>query len=168
MKRLVLQKDWDKDDIFAMSKIKKEYSRSDITNLIPEFIYFSEIRAGHGPRIKFYGGTKQTKNKEDLPSIRFEPYSDVTEVETLPWMNKKNCPNAYDPDVLNKLREFIQYVKPVLLLVWYRQVDEADALEYFHNHLSLQDMLEKNDSYLEPCTLEYLDSYCRDHNLYSF
>ena len=155
--------------IFAMSKIVKKYAIADIAEDIGDFIYFSECNSTHGPRIKFYGGTKETSSTKNSPSLKFDSEGNC-EIELEPWMNRKNCPNAYDKAYVGKLINFLQSYISILLLVWFKHLDEADALAYFHGQISLESLFDDIDYEVPESinTLEKLDAYCVTNNLYRF
>ena len=159
----------DTEDIFCMSKLTKEYAIPEIANLIGDYVYFSENNSSHGPRIKFYGGTKQTSKTKDAPTLKFTKDGDC-ELELAPWMDKQNCPNAFNNRLLSNLEKFVNQYLAILLLVWFEHLDEAAALEYFHGHISFEQLITAI-SYEIPSavvTLEDLDSYCRANDLYKF
>ena len=165
MKRLVRAS----EDIFAMSKIVDKYAIDDVAANLKRFIYFSECNASHGPRIKFYGGSKETSSTKDAPTLAYDVSGNCT-VELADLMDKKNCPNAFDDAYLTKLEWFINKYKPILLLVWFKHLDEADALAYFHGQISLDELIDDVD-YRIPQNIRdllQLDSYCRANDLYIF
>lgn len=157
------------EDVFCMSKITKEFAIPEIAPLIGEYVYFSESNSSHGPRIKFYGGTKQTSKTKDAPTLKFDNWGNC-ELELAPWMNRQNCPNAFDYKLLSKLEKFVVNYLPILLLVWFEHLDEAVALEYFHGNIALVRVLNSIDYELPVSivSLQELDAYCRQHNLYKF
>lgn len=157
------------EDIFAMSKIVDKYARASIANDIGKFVYFSESNSSHGPRIKFYGGAKETSSTKNAPTLAYDANGNCT-LELADWMNKKNCPNAFDANYLNNLESFIANNKVILLLVWFGHLDEADALAYFHGVIEFEDLLEdiSIDVGDNIETLEDLDDYCLNHHLYKF
>lgn len=160
------------EDIFAMSKISSKYAVPDVKQNIDNFVYFSECNSSHGPRIKFYGGTKETSTTKEAPTLAFDVDGNC-EVELADWMNKKNCPNAFNDDCINKLSDLINRYLPVFLLVWFKHLDEADALAYFHGQISLYDLIDSTDLGLtevlsKDFTLEDVDKICRTYNYYKF
>ena len=164
MKRLIRTS----EDIFAMSKIVNKYAIKDIINDIGEFVYFSPCLASHGPRIKFYGGTKETSSTKDSPTLAYDLDGNC-EVEIADWMNKKNCPNAFDSKYVAKLERFVKKYKAILLLVWFNHLDESDALAYFHNQISFEELLNDCEFDLpEVADVSELDEYCKKANLYQF
>ena len=156
------------EDIFAMSKIVKKYAISDIVNDIGQYIYFSESNSSHGPRIKFYGGTKETSSTKDAPALAFDENGNCTLI-LQDWMNKKNCPNAFDDNYLDGITSFISRYKSILLLVWFKHLDEGDALAYFHGQINLEELIDDIDYHLKDIlSLTELDQYCLDNHLYVF
>lgn len=162
MKRLIKSCN---EDIFCMSKIVRKHSITDVG----EFIYFSECNSSHGPRIKFYGGTKETSTTKDSPTVEFTSSGDCT-LLLADWMNKKNCPNAFDRDYMSVVYKFIETYLPILLLVWFHHLDEAEALEYFHGHIDFVSLIDSIDYDIPEGvdTLDKLDTICRKNNWYKF
>lgn len=140
---------------------------------IGEFIYFSPCNSSHGPRIKFYGGTKETAETKTAPTMRFDTNGN-TELEIMKWMTKKNCPNAYDDKYVNKVGNFVKMTYPILLLVWFKHLDEAEALDYFQGRETLEELLEYIDfkgyevDVEKIKTINDLDKICKKFNLYEF
>lgn len=157
------------ESIFAMSKIVKKYAISEIADDIGDFIYFSECNSTHGPRIKFYGGTKDTSTTQTSPSLKFDIEGNC-EIELEPWMNKKNCPNAYDKAYISKITNFLHSYISILLLVWFKHLDEADALAYFHGQISLDELFNcvEYDIPESINSLPKLNTYCSVNDLYRF
>lgn len=90
------------------------------------------------------------------------------------WMNKKNCPNAFNKAVLDKVERFINLVYPGLLLVWFQHLDESDLLDYLQGRDSWEAMLLNiicNDSakqkILQCENWSDLDIVCKTYKLYS-
>ncbi len=82
---------------------------------------------------------------------------------------KKNCPNGFDDLILAHLENFINDNLPILLTVWFKHLDEGDALAYFHGQISLSDifdMLGVTVSKEGDITMDNLNKYCKEHNLY--
>ena len=157
------------EDIFAMSKIVPKYAVKDRVGTIDGFIYFSECNSTHGPRIKFYGGTSETSNTRNAPSMTFDVDGNC-QLELADWMDHKNCPNVYDSRYLACVEAFIHRVKPILLLVWFRHLDEADALAYFHGQIEFSELIDCISPAVDVgvFSMEGLDEYCRSHDLYRF
>lgn len=162
------------DTLLEMSKLTSKYADKSICGEIPLYIYFSRSNSSHSPRIKFYGGTKEVDSTFESPSMKFSQ-NGVEGLELQSWMNKKNCPNAFDKVVLNQVTIFVNKFKSLLLLVWFNKLDEADLLTYFEGRLSWRDLLdnvELNESiksdFIKCNTLGALEKYCKEHNLYSF
>ena len=158
--------------IFEMAKLTKKYASTQFGDF-GEFIYFSHKNSTHGPRIKFYGGTKETSKTHNAPTISFD-INGNTKLEDLGSLNKKNCPNAFDKEYLSKVNKFIRRTLPILLLVWFDKLDEADALEYFKGNLTLEEIIsciyDVDDNVIEDLktseTLKDLHNKCLNYNLY--
>lgn len=157
------------EDIFAMSKILDKYAIPDIANNIGKYVYFSECNSSHGPRIKFYGGSKETSSTKNAPTLAYDTDGSCT-VELADWMNKKNCPNGFDTAYLKRLESFITHAKPILLLVWFGHLDEGDALAYFHGQITFEDLLADLDKEVPETvnSLDQLDAYCKENSWYAF
>ena len=141
---------------------------------IGKFIYFSPALDSHGPRIKFYGGTKETSTTRNAPSYSFGK-SGAESVILQPWMNKKNCPNGYESSYISKVETFINKFLPILLLVWFEHLDESPALLYLQGHLSFDTLLnrievedEVKSEILNCQSIQDLDVICRRYKLYQF
>lgn len=117
--------------IFTMSKLRSDLALIDRTGEIPGFIYFSEALAGHGSCIKFYGGSRETQNTTNCPSMLMSKEHGAEAVEVLPWHTKENCPNAWNTKVTDMVSEFVNRNLPLLLLVWFQKLDESYLLKYF-------------------------------------
>lgn len=131
------------DDIFAMSKLTAKNASKDLfSNKIPTFIYFSEVQAGHGPRIKFYGGSKETSDSRKCPSYTFTQ-DGAGEVILQDWHDKKNCPYGYDDTILSGIEYIINKNLPIFLLVWFRRLDDDDAVLYFTGHATFENTIHK-------------------------
>lgn len=156
-----------------MSKLSEKYSDINITGPLNDFIYFSPMRSGHGPRIKFYGGTKSTKSTQNCPAFGFSK-SGATVIYLENWMNKDNCPNAFDNDYLKTVKAFINKHLSTLLLVWYMQLDESDLLHYFEGSLSWEQLIQSLEFYQDHKELDSikdedaLHAFCLENNLYTF
>ena len=100
--------------IEAMSKLKYKFADKTLFDVnFGEFIYFSPVLDSHGPRIKFYGGSKETSTTRTAPSLTFGVDAPCT-VLIQSWMNPKNCPNAFDEDYIRDLVQTVQKLKPLL------------------------------------------------------
>ena len=170
MKRVVYSS-YKKDNIFCMSKLTDKYADISLTGDFGQFIYFSPVMHSGGPRIKFYGGTKQTNRTKTAPTLVLSKRGAET-VELADWMNKQNCPNAFDDEYLSKVEPFANKFISILLLVWFNHLDESDALAYFNGQLSWEDLLEsidiEDEDLLDCSTLEELHRYCLLNDYYSF
>ena len=159
-------------DLLHMSKLISKYADSSITGDFGEIIYFSDNQCQHGPRVKFYGGTKETMYTDKSPSLMFND-KEVCEVVLENWHNKQNCPNGYDSQYIQKVKNFVNNQLPLLLLVWYRKLDEADLLQYFQgrtNYSSIISLIEVTNKQSEELTLcknnNELHQFCLKYNLY--
>lgn len=160
------------EDIFyEMSKLTQKYADEELCGDFGEFIYFSPCLDSHGPRVKFYGGTKETSTTRNAPTLAFTNNGETT-IELASWMNKKNCPNAFDNNYIQKISDFIQKFLPILLLVWYGKLDEADALKYFEGDLSLEELLlcvtDTKEDIIKYKNLKDLHNFCLNNNIYKF
>lgn len=159
--------------ILEMSKLIDKLADKDLGD-IGKFIYFSPCLDAHGPRIKFYGGTAETSSTRNAPSMKFDVDGN-TEVAVVQWMNKKNCPNAFDNTYIAKVDNFIKKTYPILLLVWFGKLDEAWALEYFKGDISLIELMEYleieedvKEKFATITTMKDVDKLCKKFNLYRF
>ena len=160
------------EDIFyEMSKLTQKYADEELCGDFGEFIYFSPCLDSHGPRVKFYGGTKETSTIRNAPTLAFTNNGETT-IELAAWMNKKNCPNAFDNNYIQKISDFIQKFLPILLLVWYGKLDESDALKYFEGDLSLENLLlcvtDTDKDITKYKELKSLHDFCINNNIYKF
>lgn len=169
MKRLIKSS----EDIMCMAKIMERLANTDVTGPIHNYIYFSPVNSGHGPRIKFYGGSKQTSTTQKSPAFGFDKYG-PTEVKLQSWMNPQNCPNAFDDEFLNDIKLFISNHLAILQLVWHNHLDEGIALAYFHGQLEFEDLLAEIDYFEEYPQFDQisdedeLNTFCSANNLYNF
>ncbi len=171
MKKLVVAS----ETIEAMSKLRYKYAdRSLFDENFGDFIYFSPVLDSHGPRIKFYGGSKETSTTRNAPSLAFDLDGNTT-VILQNWMTKKNCPNAFDNKFLDTLTKAVNSIRPILLLVGFLKLDEADALHYFEGSCSWIDLLNEiqvenniKDKLVECNSMKQLDDLCKKYKLYSF
>ena len=168
MKRMIRAQ----EEIFAMSKISNKYAIPAIKDDIDSFIYFSEFNSSHGPRIKFYGGTKETSSTKDSPTLAFDNEGNC-QLELADWMDRDNCPNAFDSKYIAKMKYFVKSNLPILLLVWFKHIDEADALAYFHGQINFHELIDLADIDLvndlnDDFTIDDDDNICRSLNYYEF
>lgn len=161
------------DEVLGMSKLLQRKASTEVKDLIPEFIYFSPVLAGHGPRIKFYGGTKETSTTDRSPTYTVTQ-NGAGELALQSWMNKKNCPNAFNKTVLDKVKGFIDLVYPGLLLVWFQHLDESDLLDYLQGRDSWDSMVSNitcgeaaKQKILQCENWSKLDEVCKRYKLYS-
>lgn len=165
----------EKENLYEMTKLLSDYADEELCGDIGDYIYFSPSLDAHGPRVKFYGGTKETSSTRNAPSLAFTN-DGVTELKLASWMNKKNCPNAFSDEYVNKVSNFINRVLPILLLVWYNKLDEGRALKYFEGAISMRKLLsycedidlEIKNKMMNAVTLNNLHRICKENNLYSF
>ena len=163
------------DDIFSMSKLTAKRTDSSVTGKIYGFIYFSEALTGHGPRIKFAGGTAETNTSQTSPGLLISQ-NGAEAIELQDWMNKENCPNAFDDKVVTAVCNFADKFISLLLLTWFRKLDESETLLYFQGTESFSELLENienvsDDIYekIQLCkTLDELHQFCKAHQLYQF
>ena len=173
MKRLmqIQPKCNDKQSIFCMSKLTDKYADKRITGDFGKFIYFSPVMCSSGPRIKFYGGTKHTDRTKTAPTLTLSTRGAET-IELSDWMNKQNCPNAFDDEYLSKVETFANKFISILLLVWFNHLDESDALEYFNGHVAwntLMSYIDIDDLEINNCkTVEELHQLCLSNHYYNF
>ena len=90
-------------------------------------------------------------------------------------MNRKNCPNAFDKDYVAKVRSFVNDHIAILLLVWFRKLDDADALSYFTGSWPWTYLLEDiecsdtlKSSLHDIKSEEELHEFCLNHGMYKF
>ena len=160
------------DYVCEMSKLTKKHADSSFGDF-GEFIYFSPKNSSHGPRIKFYGGTKETSKTMNAPTMTFD-HDGNTSLGSLGNLNRKNCPNAFDTKYINKVSEFIHKALPILLLVWYDKLDESDALNFFEGQYSYEETIGSCydiDDYilkqmLQTDNLNDLHLVCKKYNVY--
>ena len=73
-----------------------------------------------------------------------------------------------------QLSKFVKMTYPVLLLVWFNRVDEAEALDYFEGRETLNELLtfvNFGNNGIDINTVETmndLDDICQEYNLYDF
>ena len=156
-----------KEDVFGMSMVRAKHVREDVKSYIPVFVYVSHSDGGHGPRLKFNGGTSETNKSRTAPTLAFDNNGNC-KVVTQSWMDKKNCPNAFDRTVVSNLSKFVNAVLPLLLLMWYERIDEAAVVEYLVQVESFEDVVSEIGVPSNVTTMKELDKYCRENNLYSF
>ena len=163
------------EPILEMAKLIQDYADESLCGDFGEFIYFSPQLDAHGPRVKFYGGTKETSTTRNAPSMRFTN-DGKTNIKLANWMDKKNCPNAFDKEYTEKVHNFIQRTLPILLLVWYGKLDEARALKFFEGSIDLNKLLKYIsdvpddilNKIIECETIQTLQKVCLENNIYSF
>lgn len=163
------------DTLLEMTKLTSKRADESLCGEFDEYIYFSQCLDGHGPRVKFYGGTKETEKTTRAPSLAFTNEG-KTELILQKWMNRKNCPNAFDKEYVAKIENFIKRTLPILLLVWYDKLDDSEALLFFQGTITLEELLDGvydiDDKYLEQIksmeNLEDLHNYCLNNKLYKF
>ena len=154
------------EDVFGMFKIRTKHCLPELKPLIPTFIYVSSKEASHGPRVKFAGGTAKSNGKFTCPSMSFDKEGNC-KLELHSYMTPKEYPNCYDSDVLNRVEAFIKKSLPILLLMWFEVVDESTCYNYLQGIDPLSDVIEELGAPSSITTLQQLDVYCREHNLYT-
>lgn len=162
------------EPLFEMAKLTKKHADSQICNDFGDYIYFSEVLSGHSPRIRFYGGTSETRSTKNAPSYTVTRKG-AGELVLEDWMTNKNCPNAFDKDYVSRVASFINDHTAVLLLVWFCRLDEADALTYFEGTWSWDNLLNSIDcdAHLADKLRSVKDeaelhTFCLDNDLYTF
>lgn len=173
--KFVDEDDNDRYSLNEMAKLTPKRANKEICGDMPIYIYFSPCLDSHAPRVKFYGGSKETESTRDAPSFTFN-INGAERVELQKWMTKKVCPNAYDDNILEKVKDFINRTLPVLLLVWFKKLDEDDALAYFQGHDSFKEMLNCINELDEQTKNELINSEnlidlhdkCKRYSLYTF
>ena len=161
--------------LLEMAKIVKHNADKNICGDFGDYIYFSKAKGSHSARIKFYGGSKESNNTEDAPTMKFDNDGN-TELVLQPRMNKKNCPNAYDKNYLKLVSNFVKRALPVLLLVWYGKVDESDAVRYFEGTDTLERMIrfgtnmkpKTAHTLMKASNMEELHRLCKQLDVYNF
>lgn len=172
------------DDAFAMTMIRPEKMDVNRTGKVSVPIYISEEQASHGPRIKFYGGTKETAKSKDMPSYPFSSEGPGNRPILADWMDKQNCPNGFNATVLNELKNFITKLLPILYLCWFNIVNQDVCEDYIRGINSISEVLDNivenlrffeilDNSQIEKLieefkpvkTLEQLDSVCRKYQI---
>lgn len=166
---------FNEDVFYEMAKLTADYADESLCGDFSDFIYFSPSLDAHGPRVKFYGGTKETSTTRNAPTLAFTNNGE-TSLRLADWMNKKNCPNAFNDEYVKKIDTFINKFLPILLLVWYNKLDEAHALKFFEGQLSRNDLLKKcsdvdkniiNDM-CNSSSMKKVHKICVENNLYAF
>ena len=162
------------DELTEMARIDAKYAKKSVTGPIPGFIYFSHCNGHHGPRVKFYGGTNETKYTENAPSYEFG-IDGPHDVFLPDWMNKSNCPNAFDQKCLKEVADFISNHLALLLLTWFGLLGEFDLEQYFLGRVSFKELLEmleleadKKSQVLQCQDEKELYQVCKDLDLYQF
>lgn len=162
-------------ELLEMAKLMPDQANKDNCGELDVYIYFSPCQDSHGPRIKFYGGSKETRDTRKAPSYTFS-VNGAEHLELQTWMNKKNCPNAFDKNIVNNVSSFINKTLPILLLVWFYKLDESRALYYFQGHYDFNSLLNYIDEVDEETKRELLKSKdlndlhdkCKRYSVYNF
>jgi len=139
------------------------------------WIYFSPSQSSHGPRVKFYGGTKETRPTEKGISFAFGS-DGATDVELENWQNdKKIAPLAFNDDVLLYVERFINTFLAGLNLVWYGRLEQHFLLNFMSGIETWEDMLQEieiadnlYDELMQCKDFSALHLFCKKHNLYNF
>lgn len=163
------------DTFLEMAKLLPDQANKEVCGNLDLFIYFSSCQDSHGPRIKFYGGNKETSTTQKSPTYTFS-INGAEKVVLQSWMNKKNCPNAFNKNTLKQIHDFINATLPILLLVWFYKLDEARALYYFQGHYDLKTILNYIDELdeitkqelLKAKNLDELHDMCKRYSVYTF
>lgn len=166
------------DDTYAileMSKLLPHKANKNNCGDLNVFVYFSSCLDSHGPRVKFFGGSKETNSTRNSPTLTFG-LNGAEKVLTRSWMNKKNCPYAYNEKIINNVKQFVNKTLPILLLVWFEKLDESDALDYFQGSYDFNKLLsfinELDDltkqELLKSKDLNDLHDKCKRYNVYTF
>lgn len=163
------------EELFEMAKIMPEFANDkNCGGKLDVYIYFSTCKAGHSPRVKFFGGTKETKNSDKAPTFTFDS-NGAGEIILQPWMNKKTCPNAFNKSIINNVKKFINATLPILLMVWFDRLDESYALKYFEGSFDLNTLINKVDAedyvkteLLKANNLNELHDMCKRFCMYNF
>ena len=165
----------DTEELFEMAKLLPKHADEDKRGELDVYIYFSGNQGSHGPRVKFYSGNpKPHPTRQDI-SLLFG-INGAKDVHYENWMNKKNSPNAYDTKIINNVKQFVNKTLPILLLVCFRKLDEAEALYYFQGNYTLKELLEfvyeeDNDikeELLKCKNLKDLHEFCKRSSVYNF
>jgi hypothetical protein len=162
------------DTLLEMTKLIRKYASRSITGDFGDIIYFSEGRMSYDSKIKFYGGTSETAYTDKSPALLFDQ-NGAGKVEIKDWMNKENCPNAFDTNYVKIIKDFVNKQLSLLLLVWFRKLDESDVLEYFNGKVAYDCLLQtieisqkiKNELLLCKNNQE-LHQFCIKYQLYNF
>jgi len=170
----IVRSEYEVDTLFEMAKLTAKYADKSITGDFGDIIYFSVNQAFQKPKVKFYGGTKETSYIDKSPSLLFDE-NGAGKVELKSWMNKENCPNAFDSNYIQIVQEFVNRQLPLLLLIWFRKLDETEVLEYFNGKVAYGCLLQtikisrkiKNELLLCKNNQE-LHRFCIKYKLYSF
>lgn len=161
--------------LIEMTKLmNEELDKSLFKGLNCRFIYFSQALSGHGPRIKFDGGTSESDTTQTSPSLAFDKDCNF-KIKLVSRMNKKNCPNAFNNEIIDTLIKFVKRFLPILLLTWYEHLDDGHVAMFFRGTKTYEDLLcsariplDIKGSFVRCNTLEKLDDFCRANNLYNF
>lgn len=164
----------EENTVFEMARIDDKYANKAITGPIPGFIYFSQVQDAHGPRVKFYGGTKETKATKNAPTYEFGINGAIKPL-IQKWMTPDNCPNAFDKRCLKMVEDFINNHLALLLVTWFGYVDEFDLQRYFEGVLTFNELLDSFDvdanikEKIMTCKNENeLYDVCKELDLYNF
>jgi hypothetical protein len=170
---LVYSHESTEEDIFCMSKLTVKRADQFITGKIPVFIYFSVQNSSYGPMIKFDGGTSETDVTSTAPTLLLTK-NGAGNIVLQDWMNKNNCPNAFNKKIVDAVSNFADKFISLLLLTWFERLDESETLDYFQGRESWNELLLNiinvpDDIYADIIHCESLDelhSFCLHHNLY--
>ena len=133
------------DRIDMMCTLSDKFADKSITGPIPGFIGFpTYLQDFHGPRIMFDGGARETGNPSDAPVYEYGIDGPIKPIIRT-WMDETNCPNAFNPDRLKEVTDFINDHLALLLLTWFCRVDDADVQQYFEGRLPFSELLDSID-----------------------
>lgn len=132
---------YDYSEEFWMSVLRQNRVNPEIGE-IPFDIYISDKLPGkERPLIKFDGGTEKTQGQKTMPSM-FVTSTGSGAIELQMFMNKENCPNAYDKDKIAVLDRFLEKYHTILMLVWYKKLEKAEAIRFFKGAESLNQVIQ--------------------------
>lgn len=160
-------------NLFEMAKLIPKRADETICGKLDVYIYFSKAKGGRCPRIKFDGGVIETHDSDKAPTMSFDLYGSK-DIILQPWMNKKNCPNAFNKKIEATVRQFIDNTLPILLLTWFGRLDEDDSLAFLQGHDTWNEMIDNIDKsnfiknkLKQINNLLTLNRLCREYALYN-
>lgn len=161
------------DRIDMMCRITDKHADMTVAGHIPGFIGLpTYLQDFHGPRIMFDGGARETDNLFDAPVYEYG-IDGPKNLITRTWMDETNCPNAFDPERLKVITDFINAHLAILLLTWFCKVDDADLQQYFEGRIPFSKLLdsidvspEHKDQIIKCNSEEELHETCKTLGLY--